>query len=107
MDIKKLAKRRRAKLVRKMTPAERRFRELLIAQGIRYLTQKILFTSEWQFYIVDFLLPDYKLIVEIDGSHHLNQLTKDNLRTKRLESLGYKVIRYQNSEVWQLKRALS
>lgn len=104
MDSKQLAKQRRKKLVKKMTSAERRFKQLLVDQGINYRQQKIIFTNDWQFYIVDFFLPDHKLIIEIDGSHHLNQLTKDNRRTNALNALGYKVIRFQNHEVWQLTK---
>ena len=35
--------------------------------------------------------PKAKLIIELDGSQHLEQEEYDDERTKQLESLGYKV----------------
>ena len=43
--------------------------------------------------------PKAKLVVELDGSQHLEQEEYDEERTKYLESLGYKVIRFWNSDV--------
>ena len=40
-----------------------------------------------------------KLIVELDGSQHLEQEEYDEERTKYLNSLGYKVIRFWNKDV--------
>ena len=50
-------------------------------------------------YIVDFCAPRRKLIVELDGSQHLNQIEYDQQRTIYLESLGYRVLRFWNNEV--------
>lgn len=52
-------------------------------------------------YIVDFISREHKLIIEIDGGHHNDNLEryKDEVRTKYLESQGYKVIRFWNNEV--------
>ena len=50
-------------------------------------------------YIPDFCSPKAKLIIELDGSQHLEQEEYDNERTKYLESLGYKVIRFWNNDV--------
>ncbi len=50
-------------------------------------------------YIPDFCSPKAKLIIELDGSQHLEQEEYDQERTKYLESLGYKVIRFWNNEV--------
>jgi len=52
-------------------------------------------------YIVDFYCPKLKLIVEIDGDTHATEINvkADKKRAKYLESLGYKVIRYQNRDV--------
>ena len=50
-------------------------------------------------YIPDFCSPKAKLIIELDGSQHLEQREYDNKRTKHLESLGYKVIRFWNNDV--------
>jgi very-short-patch-repair endonuclease len=50
-------------------------------------------------YIPDFCSPKTKLIIELDGSQHLKQEEYDQERTKYLESLGYKVIRFWNNDV--------
>jgi very-short-patch-repair endonuclease len=50
-------------------------------------------------YVPDFCCPKAKLIVELDGSQHLEQEEYDEERTKYLESLGYKVIRFWNNDV--------
>lgn len=52
-------------------------------------------------YIVDFYCPIKKLVIEIDGSQHFEkENTKYDInRTKFLEGLGLKVIRFSNSEI--------
>ena len=50
-------------------------------------------------YIPDFVCIEKKLIVELDGSQHLEQQEYDQERTKYLNSLGYKVIRFWNNTV--------
>jgi very-short-patch-repair endonuclease len=50
-------------------------------------------------YIPDFCSPKAKLIVEMDGSQHLDQQEYDEERTKYFESIGYKVIRFWNNDV--------
>jgi very-short-patch-repair endonuclease len=50
-------------------------------------------------YIPDFCSPRAKLIIELDGSQHLEQEEYDEERTKYLNSEGYKVIRFWNKDV--------
>ncbi len=50
-------------------------------------------------YIVDFCAPRKKLIIELDGSQHLEQKEYDGERTKYLESHGYRVLRFWNNDV--------
>jgi very-short-patch-repair endonuclease len=50
-------------------------------------------------YIVDFCAPRRKLIVELDGSQHLEQEEYDAERTEFLKSKGYKVLRFWNNDV--------
>ena len=50
-------------------------------------------------YIVDFCAIKQKLIIELDGSQHLEQEEYDHERTAYLESQGYKVIRFWNNDV--------
>jgi len=50
-------------------------------------------------YIVDFVCLDAKLIVEADGGQHVEQAEDDARRTRFLNSLGYKVMRFWNDEI--------
>lgn len=50
-------------------------------------------------YIVDFACQSLKVIVELDGSQHMDNVIYDDERTKYLSSLGYLVIRFWNNEV--------
>jgi very-short-patch-repair endonuclease len=50
-------------------------------------------------YIVDFCSPRRKLIIELDGSQHLDQADYDVERTKHLEAKGYRVLRFWNHDV--------
>ena len=54
-------------------------------------------------YIVDFYGVEAKLVVELDGSQHHepDAIAYDLERTKVLESLGIKVIRFDNSQVFE------
>ncbi len=50
-------------------------------------------------YIVDICAPRAKLIIEVDGSQHLNNENMDTVRTKYLEARGYRVLRFWNNDV--------
>jgi len=50
-------------------------------------------------FIVDFVSIKHKLVIELDGSQHLEQGERDTERTQYLESQGYKVIRFLNDKV--------
>ena len=52
-------------------------------------------------FIVDFLCPSRKLIIELDGGQHNEEYKtlKDKVRQRRLEIKGYKVLRFWNNEV--------
>jgi very-short-patch-repair endonuclease len=43
--------------------------------------------------------PKAKLIIELDGSQHLDQEEYDQERTEYLEEQGYKVVRFWNNDV--------
>ncbi len=51
-------------------------------------------------YIVDFVCRDKKLIIEIDGSQHIDAVEYDQKRTNYLKAKGYKVIRFWNNEIF-------
>ena len=50
-------------------------------------------------YIADFYAPSRKLIIELDGSQHMEQKEYDAQRTEFLESKGYRVLRFWNNEM--------
>ena len=51
-------------------------------------------------YIGDFVCRSHKLVVELDGSQHQDQVTYDTKRTAALDALGYRVIRFWNGDVF-------
>jgi very-short-patch-repair endonuclease len=48
---------------------------------------------------VDFCAPRQKLIIELDGSQHLDQQDYDDERTRYLESHGYRILRFWNNDI--------
>ena len=88
----------RARALRKeLTPAERKLWSVLRGNqlnGVSFRRQHAIGN-----YIVDFVSIKHKLIIELDGSHHLEQAEYDEERTGYLESQGYRVIRFWNMVV--------
>lgn len=71
---------------------------MLKSLGHKYIFQKV-FPSPWSFYIVDFYLPKFKVVVECDGDYHVYsdlQRAWDKRRDEYLESLGLHIIRVNN-----------
>jgi len=54
-------------------------------------------------YIADFYCSTEKVIVELDGNPHgeYHKIEKDKVRDEFLESLGYKIVRFENRTVFQ------
>jgi len=52
-----------------------------------------------QGYVVDFASVEIKLIIELDGSQHINNKEADEFRTGFLQHERYKVIRLWNNDV--------
>ncbi|GIL06493.1 MAG: DNA methylase [Betaproteobacteria bacterium] len=50
-------------------------------------------------YVADFVCLERMLIVEVDGGQHADRVASDRERTKELEALGYRVLRFWNNEV--------
>jgi len=50
-------------------------------------------------YILDFYSPERKLGIELDGEVHRKNKEIDSYRTRTLEGIGIRVLRYWNSEV--------
>jgi len=88
----------RARALRKeLTPAERKLWSVLRGDklnGVSFRRQHAIGN-----YIVDFVSIKKKLVVELDGSQHLEQTEYDEERTRYLESQGYRVVRFWNNQV--------
>ncbi len=52
-------------------------------------------------YIVDFVCLEQRLVIEIDGGQHAEQLDYDRRRDVWLRSQGFTVLRFWNNEVMQ------
>ena len=50
-------------------------------------------------YIVDFVCHKKKLIIELDGGRHLERPVYNKKRTCYLQSKGFRVVRFWNSDV--------
>ena len=50
-------------------------------------------------YVVDFACFEQRLVIEVDGGHHGEQVGYDRLRAEWLESQGFRVLRFWNNEV--------
>jgi very-short-patch-repair endonuclease len=50
-------------------------------------------------YIVDFVCFEARLVIEADGGQHVERALCDQRRTARLESSGFRVIRFWNNEI--------
>ena len=89
-------KHKATQLRKEPTPAERKLWAVIRndQMGVNFRRQHAIGK-----YIPDFVCLEKKLIIELDGSQHLEQQEYDQERTKYLESLGYKVIRFWNNEV--------
>ena len=96
-----------ARTLRKnQTPAEKVFwlnvrgRKFL---GLKFLRQYIIQHSEIMgkksYFIPDFYCHEKRIIVEIDGGIHKNQVEYDQMREEILKEMGYWVIRFKNEEI--------
>lgn len=56
-------------------------------------------------FIVDFYCPKANLVIELDGGQHYNDAMKikDEQRDKILKSMGLKVLRFSDREVFENK----
>ena len=50
-------------------------------------------------YVVDFVCVPQRLIIELDGGQHALRQHRDEIRTRYLESEGFRVIRFWNNDV--------
>ena len=57
------------------------------------------FKRQWTIgsYVVDFCCIERRLVIELDGGQHTSE--RDAPRTRALNSLGYRVVRFWNNDV--------
>ena len=89
---------RAAELRKEMTPAEHKLWSALSGKqlGVKFRKQHALGP-----YITDFCCIKEKLIIEVDGSQHLDQEDYDAERSAYFASRGYRVLRFWNNQVSQ------
>jgi very-short-patch-repair endonuclease len=87
-----------AKIMRReMTEPERRLWYQVRAKrlnGIKFRRQQVIGR-----YIADFYSREVALIIEVDGDTHAFQQEYDRVREKYFKGLGYRVVRFINSDV--------
>ncbi|UJB71416.1 endonuclease domain-containing protein [Acaryochloris sp. 'Moss Beach'] len=80
-----------------LTPAEQKLWKALQKRqlsGLKFRCQHAI-----GLFIVDFYCPQCRLVIELDGDIHNQQVEYDQARTEQLNQLGYRVIRFHNSDV--------
>lgn len=61
-------------------------------------------------YIVDFLIPYFNLVIEVDGGYHAERVQQedDDIRSAALNKMGLYVMRFNNDEIlYNPKNAVS
>jgi very-short-patch-repair endonuclease len=84
-------------LRRNMTEAERTlWRHLRLRQfgGFKFRRQQLIGR-----YVVDFVCFEMKLIIEVDGGQHSEQVSYDSRRKEWLEGEGFRILRFWNNQV--------
>ncbi len=94
MSLKELAK----NLRKNPTDAERKLWQSIRnrqIRGYKFRRQVVI-----EPYIVDFVSFEKKLIIELDGSQHILQKQKDEIRDEYLKNKGYRVLRFWDNDVF-------
>lgn len=95
----------RARNMRKeMTPAEKHlWFNCLLNTPYKFRKQRPIGN-----FIVDFYCAELKLVIEVDGDSHFSEqgLAYDQERTQYIESMGMRVLRFTNDEVFYQTEAV-
>ena len=87
-----------ARVLRKNMTKEERYLwyDFLKDYPVRFLRQKVIDN-----YIVDFYCHQARLIIELDGSQHYDEIgiLKDKIRTEKIKNRNLTVIRIPNNEI--------
>ncbi len=84
-------------LRRNSTDAERKLWAYLRnrqVQGLKFRRQQTV-----EGFVADFARIDARLVIEVDGSQHMDAIDADQLHSEALASAGYIVLRFWNNEV--------
>ncbi len=87
-------------LRKKQTDAEERLWECLRdrqLEGIKFRRQHPIANT---IFITDFFCYESNLVIEVDGSIHDDQQEADAARQQEIESLGYRVLRFRNEQIF-------
>ena len=97
---KKWINQRRNELLSKSSGAEKKAYDMLMSLGLKTVKQYPIITGK-KIYFADLYIPEYQLILEIDGGYHetINQKRLDKNRSQGLWRLGYHVCRIKNNEL--------
>lgn len=79
-----------------MTDAEKKLWHRLRANqlGVKFRRQ-----HPFENYVPDFVCIEKQLVIEVDGSEHIDAIEHDDQRKKRLHAAGFHVLRFWNNEV--------
>ena len=79
-----------------MTDAERKLWQCLRGDqlGVKFRRQ-----HPFENFFLDFVCLEKMIVVEVDGSQHIDQQTRDEVRSRRLVDAGFHVLRFWNNEV--------
>lgn len=96
---------RRCELLYNSTDSEDRVCQVLKFMEIDFERQYPIKTSKRKLFFADIYLPKYNVIVEVDGGYHFvaEQKRLDRNRTRALNRVGFRVIRFKNSETYKPK----
>lgn len=96
----RLVSKRRKQLERDATKSELELKSKLEKMGIDFIFQKG-FIAGKGFFICDFYLPRFKLVIEADGSHHNPK--DDKFKNEYLTKFrNFGVLRISNPEIWSM-----
>lgn len=73
----------------------------LIGKKVAFIHQAPFVFRPRTIYFCDFYLPDYRLVIEVDGIYHNDdvQFAKDRERDANFRSIGIRVVRVANGEL--------
>lgn len=82
----------------RLTESERKLWNYILRdrqlEGYKFLRQKPILS-----FIVDFYCSELQLVIELDGPIHEFKISYDEMRVKKIEKLGLKVMSFSNEEI--------